>query len=454
MRKTLVVALREYLAAIRSKAFIITIVMMPVFMAGGFIADRITKGTVDTRDRKLAVLDRTGVLYESLERAAEVRNKYAIFEDGKGADPENREQSDSRFLLERVDPRGKEPEALLLELSERVRRGELFAYVDIGKEALVAREIDSSRGGGDTDSRPAPVCYYSNAPGYRDSRRWLETAINTAVQTWRFTQSGLDGQKIGRALQPVALDNLALLARDSVTGDVVPAQKVDEFKSLAIPALMMMLLLAVVMTGAAPLVQSVLEEKTGRIAELLMSAVSPFEWMMGKLLGVVGVSLTIVAVYLAGGCAVALHYGVFDALPLHLLGWFCVYQVLAVLMYGSVFVAVGSACNDHREAQSTITPVMLLIVLPMMFWIQVAKEPTTTFALLMSLFPPATPLLMLIRQAIPPGIPSWQPLLGIVLVVATTVVCIFAASRIFRVGMLIQGKGAKFSEMARWVFRG
>ena len=68
--------------------------------------------------------------------------------------------------------------------------------------------------------------------------------------------------------------------------------------------------------------------------------------------------------------------------------------------------------------------------------------------------PPATPMLMIIRQTVPPGIPTWQPVLGVVLVLLTTLLCVFAAGRVFRVGVLMQGKGANLREMARWVLRG
>ena len=125
-----------------------------------------------------------------------------------------------------------------------------------------------------------------------------------------------------------------------------------------------------------------------------------------------------------------------------------------MVMWGGMFIAVGSAVSDMKEAQSLVTPVMLIAVSPMFVWLNVVKEPSSSFALAMSLIPPATPMLMIIRQAVPPGIPAWQPALGITLVLLTTIACVFAAGRIFRVGILMQGKGAKVGEMMRWVFRG
>jgi ABC-type Na+ efflux pump permease subunit len=123
-------------------------------------------------------------------------------------------------------------------------------------------------------------------------------------------------------------------------------------------------------------------------------------------------------------------------------------------MFGSIFIAIGAAVTDIKEAQSMMTPVMLLMVCPMFVWFNVVQEPNSTIALTMSLIPPVTPMLMIVRQSVPPGVPIWQPLTGIALVIAATLVCVFAAGRIFRIGMLMQGKGAKISEMVRWAVRG
>jgi len=168
----------------------------------------------------------------------------------------------------------------------------------------------------------------------------------------------------------------------------------------------------------------------------------------------VGVSATLAAVYLGGAYWAAHRYGYAQYIPLDLLVWFGVYQALAVLMIGSLFIAVGAACTDMRETQTMLWPVMLLVTLPMFVWVNVIREPNSTFSTWVSLFPFATPMLMLGRQAVPPGIPWWQPVLGIVLVLLTTVLCVYVAGRIFRVGLLLQGKGAKVSEMVKWVFRG
>jgi ABC-2 type transport system permease protein len=93
-------------------------------------------------------------------------------------------------------------------------------------------------------------------------------------------------------------------------------------------------------------------------------------------------------------------------------------------------------------------------MIPLFVWLNVAREPTSTFSTVTSFMPTATPMLMLLRVAVPPGVPWWQPALGLVLMLATTLIFVYAAGRIFRVGILMQGKGASARDLARWVIRG
>jgi ABC-2 type transport system permease protein len=135
--------------------------------------------------------------------------------------------------------------------------------------------------------------------------------------------------------------------------------------------------------------------------------------------------------------------------------WFLVYLVLAVFMFGSLFIAVGAACTDLKETQSLLLPVMLLAVFPLFFLQQIIQEPDGALATGLSFFPFATPSLMVARIAIPPGVPDWwQPFLGVAGVLVTTLFCVWVAGRIFRVGLLMQGKGASFSEIVKWAWKG
>ncbi len=498
MHKVLIVAKREYLAAVKSKAFILTMTMMPLLMVGGLILEKVMRNRSDVSVKRIAVIDRSGEIFDTLNIAAQQRNANDIFEElsdpaGSDADADDATGSETAekkaprqiaptYVLERVEP-AEDRTTQLFELSNRVRKGELFAFIDIGPNVLDTGNNassgdsatkdgatkdgatkDGATGGGVEDGgvedggveedATAAVRYFSNTPTYRNIRRWLRVPLTSAIHAWRFREAGLDPSTVQWALKSTQVDNLELLRRDETSGEIVKAEKISDVTSFIIPMIMMMMLFAVIMTGAAPLIQSVLEEKTQRIAEVLLAMVTPFQWMLGKLLGSVAVSLTIVTVYFIGGAIFADRHDALQMVPFHLIGWFAAYQVIAVLMFGSIFIGIGAACSDHREAQSAVMPVMILIVIPMMVWPNVIREPSSTFALALSLFPPTTPMLMLVRQSVPPGIPLWQPILGLILSLLTTILFIFAASRVFRVGILMQGKGAGFKDMLRWVLKG
>jgi ABC-2 type transport system permease protein len=200
--------------------------------------------------------------------------------------------------------------------------------------------------------------------------------------------------------------------------------------------------------------QGIVEEKGQRIAEVLLGSVTPFQLMAGKLLGIVAVSLTMAGVYLAGGLYLAHRYELTDALSPGLVAWFVVFLILALLTYGSLFIAIGAAAADIKDTQTLLMPVMIIAFLPFFALGPILMDPNGKIAVACSFFPFATPMLLVARQSVPPGVPTWQMATGILITLATTVFCVWAAGRIFRVGILMQGKSAKVKDLARWVIRG
>lgn len=439
MRKVMVIAVREYQAAVKTKTFIISVLAMPVFMGGSIAVQVLMKDKVDTTDKRIAILDRTGMLYDALDDEARKRNESHIFK-GEG---EQRKKIKPRFVIERAEVSSEDPARMAFELSERVRNEEIFAFVMIGPDVIEPGE-DSSR---------TRVAYHSNSPTYDDFESWMAGVLNTKVQELRFQAVDLEPEIVQAATRRVPVASLGLVELDE-EGRITEARETNRIASFLVPMSMMMLMFMVVIVAASPLMQSVLEEKMQRIAEVLLGSVTPFQLMLGKLVGIVGVSLTMVTIYLVGAFVAVRHAGYAEFFPAHLVWWFIVFQAMAVLLYGSLFAAIGAAVSDMKEAQNLMTPVMLVVIAPMFVWLNVVKEPLSTSSLVMSLFPPATPMLMILRQAVPPGVPLWQPLLGIVLVLITTMGAVFVAGRIFRVGILMQGKGANIAEMLRWALRG
>lgn len=210
----------------------------------------------------------------------------------------------------------------------------------------------------------------------------------------------------------------------------------------------------VIMVGATPAMQGVVEEKSQHIAEVLLGSVTPFQLMAGKLLGVIGISMTMAVVYLIGGYVVADRYGFAAMFSPGLLVWFVLFQILALLIFGSLFIAIGAAAGDIKDTQTLLMPVMLIACLPFFALGPVMQDPNGKIAVICSFFPFATPMMLVARQSVPPGVPVVQMILGIILVLATTLFCIWSAGKIFRVGILMQGKGPKIRDLVQWVWKG
>jgi ABC-2 type transport system permease protein len=292
--------------------------------------------------------------------------------------------------------------------------------------------------------------YFSQSPTYQTLPEWLGATVSRLTTDQRISATGGDPEAIRRLLERVRVDRKGLVVRDT-QGAVSEAPQVDAVRALALPAIAMFLLFGLVMSSAPQLLNIVIEEKTSRISEVLLGSVPAFTLMLGKLLGSVAVTLLLAVIYVGGGLLMAAQFDYFGIIDWMLVPWFLLFLVLAIVLYGAMFIAIGAACSEVKDAQGMMTPALVLGMLPIFLWLNVAQNPDSTYSVLLSLFPFATPYLMLLRLAIPPGPPAWQVALGLVLVCVTTGGMVWVAGRILRVGLLMQGKTASYREMLRWV---
>jgi ABC-2 type transport system permease protein len=432
MRKALIVGASELHTAVRSRAFLISLVAMPVLMLGSIVAQHLLAKRVDTTARRFAVIDRSGKIWDGLATAAERHNREVA------ATPD-RPATGGAFTPERIEP-GATLDETRLALSDRVRKRELFAFIEIPPDVL--REDAGARG---------VVSYYSDDPSKTELLQWLRQAITDEARAQRLRAIGADPTTIARLTTPVGAMALGLWTRGD-GGTIQPAKPVDKIRTFVVPMVLMFIVFIVVMTSTPMLLNSVLEEKMSRISEVLLGSVTPFELMLGKLLGAAGTALLLGTIYVAGGLGVARYLGYGEIVPLSLFPALLLFLVLAVFFFGSLYIAIGSACSELKDAQSLMMPVILLTVMPMMVWSAVLRDPNGGLSVGMSLFPPATPFLMLLRMALHPAPPMWQVGLSVLLTTLATIGCVWAAGRIFRIGVLAQGKPASFADMARWVF--
>jgi ABC-type Na+ efflux pump permease subunit len=430
-RKIWTVSVTEFLQAIRSKAFVIGVLLLPALGGISAIVPKFAGDEVDKLERKVAVVDETGRLYPMLSLVADQWNAAQVGKDGTVKGP--------RFRLQQVRiAAGRAIDDTRVDLSNRVRDGDIFAFVELPKGLFA----DAPR-----------LRYYTDSPTFQPLPRWLEEVVGRLVIAERLRNTNVDPQTMLALVRETQIDRLGLLAR-SDDGQVVPAKATDPIRSFITPMVLMMLMFVIVISTASPLLNSVMEEKMTRISEVLLGSVSPFELMAGKLLGVVGVSIVLSAIYLSGAYGFAAYHGYGDAVTPMQIVWFVVYLILAILIYGSLFIAIGAAATDLKDAQALMTPGMMLFMSPMFIWLPILRAPGSTLAVVASLVPFATPVLMTLRLALTPAPPAWQIALGFGLTLAATVFFVWAGGRIFRVGILMQGKSATFAEMWRWVRAG
>lgn len=428
MHKTLTVAATEFGNSVRTKAFIISMLLVPVLMVLTGVGQKLLLDRVDTGDHPFAVLDETGRLGGAIESAAAEWNASVVGRDGKQTGP--------RFLVERR-PSTPVTDETRVRLSQEVASGRLFAFVEIP-----AGVMDSAT--------PARIRYYSNHPSYDTLPRWLQTTVSAAVIGERFQQSAVDRATVEKLTRPVRMDQMGLMQRDA-QGGVKPAEEVDRTRNAAVPMILMFLVFMPVMTITPQLMNSVIEEKMSRISEVLLGSVTPFELMLGKLVGAGGVSIVIAFTYTAAAYAAAIYFGLASIVSIGLLVEFAIFLALALLLFGSLYLAIGSACSTFKDAQSLMMPVILVTIFPMMMLGAILKTPDSPFAIATSFFPFCTPYIMLMRAALNPPAPLWQVLLSIVTTAATTLGVVWASGRIFRTGLLMQGKAPTFGEMLKWV---
>lgn len=432
MNRIVIVARTEFLALVRTKAFIIGILMVPILIAVSIGFQVFAARQADRDDHRFAVLDETGRLFPALAAAADERNRAS----GTGS-----ARTGPHYLPEFVPADRSDRGNLRAELSDRVRTKDLFAFVELPASLLDLTRTDRDQ-----------VRYYTETPSYTALPDWIRETIARAVTERRLAVSELDAATVKRLTRATTVATLGLVTRDG-TGSIIEGQQLGEVQTFVLPFAMMYLLFIAVMSAAPPLLTAVVEEKMSRISEVLISSIPSSHLMAGKLLGVTAVSTVLAGLYVGGGLYALMSAGQVDLVRPALIGWFVVFLILAVLLYGSAFVAVGAACSDLKDSQSMLQPVMLFIMLPVLAAPVILRAPESPLAIGLSLIPTATPFLMLTRLAMTPAPPLWQVGLGLALTMLTTVLGIFAAGRIFRVGLLMQGKPPNLPELLRWVRR-
>jgi ABC-2 type transport system permease protein len=432
MRKILLIAKRDYLAAVRTKAFVFGLIIAPVLFGSGFVVLGLMQARPDIAERRVTLLDHTAAAAPLITDAVTRANREQL-RDKSGR------QVMPVYTLETEAARPTEIENQRLQLSDRVRTKKLFAFIEIGPEALTS-------GNG--------VSWYSNEGGAGGGRPWLSGVIGDAIVRYRLAQSGVDSARIGEALKRVNLESMNLVQKDPGTGRIEATGRKNEVAAFLVPFLLAFLLFMVVMTSAAPMLPAIAEDKMQRVFEMLLASATAFELIAGKVVAAVAVSLTSSVVYILAALFALNTLSMFGLAPLSMIPWFVIYLIAEVVVLASIAAALGAAAGSPQAAQSLGIVMFGPVIIPMMMLTPVLQRPDSAFSTIVSLIPPFTPMLLMMRQALPAGVPLWQTLTGLVGVILFAILIAWVAARIFRVALLMQGKPPNFAELIRWAIRG
>ncbi|MCH8269709.1 MAG: ABC transporter permease [Planctomycetes bacterium] len=227
-------------------------------------------------------------------------------------------------------------------------------------------------------------------------------------------------------------------------------RSLGELKFLVSIGFMILIFIPVIMGGQF-LLTTMVEEKSNRVVEVLLSAVSAQQLMTGKILGQLVVGLSILLIYgtIGGGALVA--FGLSHLIgPLNLIS-LLVFFLIAYCTIASFMAAIGSAVNDFREAQALQTPVMMVLMLPYLLAFPITANPSSAFSTIVSFVPIINPFAMMLRITSHEPPPYWQIGLSIAIGIATAALCLRLAAKVFRIGLLLHGKPPNFATLVRWV---
>jgi len=423
-RRALIVARREYLTAVRRKAFVFTLVAVPLYFGGIMMfADR---GTVSGRLESLKAFTRLGVvdssgLYGQATRV--ITTTVALDPTG---DPAKRQTY--RAAVEFYPDQERLLEALR---AHRVSQG-----LVIPPDYLQAGRLRRYGPAGNV---------FSSAATTRSIERWL--ARNLLARH-------LDSALVERGTRPsVVLEDYAL-SRD---GQFETRDDRREMMDFMVPFLFSVLLGTCIITGGQYLLQGVSEEKESRILESLLCTLSTEELLAGKLLGLGAVGLTLVGVWMGAGVALGAPAMALANVPLApgLLLTAVAYFLLGYLFYAGLMTGIGAVTNNMREAQQFAMMFTLAIFIPFILMASILAKPDGPLAVTLSLFPPTAATAMLLRLGTPSAeVPAWQLAASLALLGLAGWLVLIGAARVFRIALLMTGKTPSLPEILRWARAG
>jgi ABC-2 type transport system permease protein len=460
MKKMLYVAAREFTATVTTKGFVFGILFTPLLLALViFVMPRYLTKAPPKVEGQVVVIDPTGVIagplaaYLAPERFAERREKTK--RDLENVTPEvfrRQAPGGEAAIRQSIDSAlGEVPRLQVLPLpggtNVEPEKEPLKSVIPkpgtgaIPRLAVVVVQPDAVRLAGGKETFGS---YELFVRGKLDDRLVddVHAGLRDAIVAARLQGSGLD---------PARIRTLTTVPRPgSRTVTAEGERATSSALNLLLPVAFMILLLMSVMTSGQYLLTSTVEEKSNRVVEVLLSAVSAMELMTGKIVGQMAVGLLVLALYAGLGLIALVSFATLGLIDLSLIVFLLIFYVLAYFTFGSLMAAVGSAVNEMREAQSLMMPIMMVLMIPWILWLPLSREPNSMLAIVLSYVPPLGNFVMLLRMTSQSPPPMWQAWLSIAISGAGAFASLWFAAKVFRVGLLMFGKPPTFGTLVKW----
>ncbi len=487
MKRTMQIACREFLSVVLTKAFLIGILIVPIMIGVVGIAISLVPKSPAVSGR-VVILDQTGVVGKLVEErfseqwarkeaeAEERKTKEAVkgamaqvqlspeaqalankqFEQASKASGENAEPA-ARLTVELV-----KPEEDIEKIKNEIRVSQIRAGSDGGTPPRIALVVI-----------PETAVRGTSAPSQAHAER------DVRVMTWDphdvFANPQLDfevtntiNRRVGDAIVDARIATDPRLQTLGLSAERLRELMQRPFKAptsltpegekqsagplqMLVPIAFMILLMMSVMSGGQYLMTALVEEKSNRVMEVLLSAVSPMQLMLGKILGMMGVALLLLGIFGGLGMAGVIAFAYQDLVPAYKLVWLGVFFLFAFFTVASLMAAIGAAVNEMREAQTLLSPVMMVIMVPWFLWLPISRAPNSTFATIMSFVPAINPFVMVIRMGGSEPIPAWHYPAAAGVAMLTAIASAWVSAKVFRVGVLMYGKPPNLTTLVRWV---
>ena len=421
MRNTWLILRREYLERVRTRSFIVSTILLPAMMIGFMVLPSKMAMLKASGTRRLAIVSANPDVAHAVEAQLQAHKARSSDEEAESA---------PAYSVEVVTT---PDEATRSELKARIASGSLDGYLWLSDEDIASRH----------------VTYAARETSDFVESATLQSAVKSALVRQELRARGIGAQDADKLMRAVELETI------NVKGGK-EQKSAGPLQFISSIVLVMMLYVTLILYGVS-VMRSVLEEKTSRVMEVVLSSATSGQLMAGKILGVAAVGLTQIAVWVIIGLGITTP-GLIAArsqlsgfqLPAAALPAFAVFFLLGFVLYSALYAALGAMVNSEQEAQQWQFFVILPIVVPVMMMTYVIRQPNAPLSMWMSLVPFFAPILMYIRVVVGPP-PLWQ--IGVCLAVLLLTIwgVVALCSRIYRVGILMYGKKPTLPEIVKWV---